>query len=67
MKWYFYIPGVSFLVNKYWEWRCARAIRQKILRGEYDTPRVLPMVEASTRLKEAYDILQKEIDRFTNK
>ena len=32
MKWYYYIPRVSFLVNLYWELRCERESRELCVR-----------------------------------
>jgi len=33
MKWYYYIPGVSFLVDLYWEIRNERESREACLRN----------------------------------
>lgn len=28
MKWYYYIPGVSLMLDIYWERKCKRAMRE---------------------------------------
>lgn len=28
MKWYYYIPGVSWFLSLYWEWQCRRGLRK---------------------------------------
>jgi hypothetical protein len=75
MKWYFYIPGVGNLVNWYWDRRCEREVvtahRRRLLAGKDAMERTggsgrlfRPLVEASVKVREAYDILQGAVEDY---